>query len=137
MAARATYLCGACGKVAATVTLVPPGQPDPAPAREAPRVRPATERPSAMSGWVRLAIDGGPVGLTRGPVPMEQVVIALGTGDAAALFELEQEYAPFWCPRCRASYCREHYRSWPVFDDGFFDCFRGVCPKGHERILQD
>jgi hypothetical protein len=22
-------------------------------------------------------------------------------------------------------------------DDGFFDCIRGICPKGHERTLED
>jgi len=24
-----------------------------------------------------------------------------------------------------------------VYDDGFFDCIRGRCPKGHERTLED
>jgi hypothetical protein len=85
----------------------------------------------------RLAVDGGPVSLTHGLVPLDRVAVALGTGDAAELFALNREYAPFWCPTCRASYCSSHYRSWPVFDDGFFDCMRGVCPKGHERRLAD
>jgi hypothetical protein len=133
------YLCGACGKVAATVTLVPPGQPDPRPKPKPPAVPPGTGKvvSEVFPSYARLAIDGGPVSLTRGPVSMERVTIALRAGSAAALFEIEQEYAPFWCPKCRASYCREHYRSWPVFDDCFFDCLRGVCPKGHERILED
>jgi hypothetical protein len=68
---------------------------------------------------------------------MEQVAQALDTGDGAVLFAIDQEYAPFWCPRCAAAYCREHYRSFTVYDEGFFDCIRGVCPKGHERTLVD
>jgi hypothetical protein len=65
------------------------------------------------------------------------VATAIATGLEFALYALDPEYAPFWCPKCRASYCREHYRSFPVFDYGFFDCIRGVCPKGHERTLAD
>jgi hypothetical protein len=137
--ASATYLCGACGKVAATVTLVAPGQPDPRMAPEPPGVPPGR---STLLGTVfprsgRLSIDGGPVSLTLAPVPMEEAATALESGDAAALYELDSEYAPFWCPRCDASYCRDHYLKYEVYDEGFFDCIRGVCPQGHERTLED
>lgn len=139
MANRAVYLCGACGEVASTVTLVAPGQPDPRSIpTESSRAEGAAQRVGPVSGvGGRLAVDGGPVSLTHGLVPLDRVAVALGTGDAAELFALNREYAPFWCPTCRASYCSSHYRSWPVFDDGFFDCMRGVCPKGHERRLAD
>jgi hypothetical protein len=137
--ASATYLCAVCGNVASTVTLVAPGQPDPRLTPEPPGVPSGT---STVLGAVfpssgQLSIDGGPVSITLTPVPTEQVATALATGSAAALFALDSEYAPFWCPRCKASYCREHYRSWDVYDDGFFACVRGVCPKGHERTLED
>ena len=139
MTASATYLCGQCHKVAATVTLVAPGQPDPRLTPEPPGVPPGV---STILGGVfprsgQLSIDGGPISLTLAPVPMEEVATALETGNAAALYALDSEYAPFWCPRCGASYCRDHYRKYEVYDDGFFDCIRGVCPQGHERTLAD
>lgn len=135
MTVSATYLCGACGNVASTVTLVPPGQPDPRLTPEPPGVPPGIS--TVFTRWSQLSIDGGPVSVTIGPVPMEDVAIALGAANAAALFAIDPELAPFWCPECGASYCREHYRSFEVYDDGFFDRVRGVCPKGHERTLED
>jgi predicted RNA-binding Zn-ribbon protein involved in translation (DUF1610 family) len=68
---------------------------------------------------------------------MDAVAKALDTGDAGALYAIDEEFAPFWCPKCGASYCREHYRSYEVYDDGFFDCINGICPRGHERMLAD
>ena len=135
MTVSATYPCGACGAVASTVSLVAPGQSDPRLTPEPPGVPPGIG--TIFSGHAQLSIDGGPVSLTLGPVSMEAVTAALASGDAAALFEIDPEYAPFWCPTCGASYCRDHYRSYPVYDDGYFDCVRGVCPNGHERVLED
>ena len=139
MTASATYVCAACGNVATTVRLVEPGQPDPRLTPEPPGVPPgvSTLTSRAFPDWGQLSIDGGPVSVTLAPVSMDQVAAALDTGDAAALFALDSEYAPFWCPRCAASYCREHYQRFEVYDEGFFDCIRGVCPKGHERTLAD
>ena len=131
----ATYRCGACGAVASTVTLVAPGEPDPRLTPEPPGVPPGISKIFAKDA--SLSIDGGPVSVTFGSVPMEAVAAAIATGRESALYAINREYAPFWCPTCRASYCREHYQSFPVFDDGFFDCTRGVCPKGHERTLED
>jgi hypothetical protein len=124
MTVSATYLCAACGNIASTVTLVSPGQPDPR----------STPEPT---GVAQLSVDGGPISRTHRFVPPKEAAIALETGDAAALFAIDPEYAPFWCPTCSASYCREHFRAWVVYDDWFFDCFRGVCPEGHERELED
>jgi hypothetical protein len=63
---------------------------------------------------------------------------ALKTGDPAALFAVDLEFAPFWCPKCAASYCGEHWVRWSVFDDdGWHDSIRGRCPHGHERMLED
>jgi hypothetical protein len=135
----ATYLCGACGAVASTVTLVPPGEPDPRLGPEPPGVPPGvgTIFGSILPGVAQVSIDGGPISVTlatRGP---EKVATALASGSAAALFAIDEEFAPFWCPDCRASYCRAHYRTTTLYDDGFFDCIRGVCPKGHARTLED
>ena len=61
----------------------------------------------------------------------------LAAADAAALFAIDFEFAPFWCPECAACYCAQHYRRSDVYDGIFFDCARGICPNGHERMLID
>lgn len=68
----------------------------------------------------------------------EALHAAIRSGSAWALFEVDTEFAPFYCPRCNACYCGEHWRHRDVFeDDGWFDCVRGICPHGHERMLVD
>jgi hypothetical protein len=58
-----------------------------------------------------------------------------GTG---ALYALELESVPFYCPGCGKCYCLAHWRTWNSFDsDGWHDSFRGVCPHGHQRMLLD
>ena len=138
MTASATYRCAGCGTIASTVTLVAPGQRDPRLTREPPGWSPGVATiDTAFPRWAQLSIDSGPISVTIAPVPMEAFAAALETGSGAALFALDSEYAPFWCPNCEESYCREHYRSFEVHDEGFFDCIRGVCPEGHERTLED
>ena len=64
----------------------------------------------------------------------------VSAGDAAGLFDRDPEYAPFYCPLCRASYCADHWRRWDVFDEDspdWHDSVRGRCPRGHERMLED
>lgn len=139
MTVGATFQCGACGKVAATVTLVEPGQPDPRLTPEPPGVPPGvgTIFSSLHPDRAQLSIAGGPISVTHGFAPMEGTAAALESGDAAALYAIDSEYAPFWCPWCSASYCKEHFRSWVTFDDGFYDATYGICPEGHQRKLDD
>jgi hypothetical protein len=135
----ATYSCGECGGVASTVTLVMPGRPDPRLTPEPPGVPPGVG--SVFSDVFphdgQLSIDGGPVSITIGPVPIDAVAAALVSGDPAALFAIDSELAPFWCPACRASYCRDHYATVTLYDEGYFECIRGTCPAGHVRTLED
>jgi hypothetical protein len=59
---------------------------------------------------------------------------------APALFALNPEFVPCWCPVCDTSYCGAHWRWWHEFDDedpSWHDCVRGSCPNGHERMLED
>jgi hypothetical protein len=42
-----------------------------------------------------------------------------------------------YCPKCDAIYCRTHYDVYEEWDQGFYDCSRGTCPKGHSRIIDD
>ena len=57
--------------------------------------------------------------------------------DAAALYTLDPELVPFYCPDCDAAYCDAHWRREDVFEDGLHDSIRGTCPQGHERMLED
>ena len=42
-----------------------------------------------------------------------------------------------YCPECDKIYCWEHYNAREEFDDGFYDCTYGKCPKGHKRMIDD
>lgn len=134
-----TYPCASCPNPASTVTLVGRGQPDPN-LTPAPPGLPdgvgsifSTVLPDAGM----LSIKGGPVSVSLGPVDLDRVAAALATNDPAELFAIDFELAPFWCPKCAASYCGDHYRAITLYDEGYFDCIRGTCPAGHERMLMD
>jgi hypothetical protein len=56
------------------------------------------------------------------------------------MFGLGEEFAPFFCPECRAVYCGQCWKKFYVWDDddpGFLDEIRGMCPEGRERMLSD
>ncbi|MHA1915488.1 MAG: hypothetical protein ACW986_17575 [Promethearchaeota archaeon] len=42
-----------------------------------------------------------------------------------------------YCPECDKIYCWEHYNAKVEYDDGFYDCTYGECPKGHRRMIDD
>jgi hypothetical protein len=42
-----------------------------------------------------------------------------------------------YCPECDRIYCWEHYDATEEYDDGFYDCTYGICPKGHKRMIDD
>jgi len=42
-----------------------------------------------------------------------------------------------YCPECDKIYCWEHFNAWEEYDDGFYDCTYGECPKGHKRMIDD
>lgn len=42
-----------------------------------------------------------------------------------------------YCPECDKLYCWEHYDAKEEYDDGFYDCTYGECPKGHRRMIDD
>ena len=67
----------------------------------------------------------------------ETPAVRAAIGSARALYELDFELAPFYCPACDRSYCGEHWNATDVFEDGVHDSIRGTCPEGHERLLED
>ena len=72
----------------------------------------------------------------------ERVRAAIYTesGAAAALFAVDPELVPCYCPDCGFSYCGDHWETWLAYDDDiphWIDSIRGRCPEGHERMLED
>jgi len=135
--ARAQFFCGACGKRAAMVVLLQAGPPDPRLALEPKGAPPGVSRLGMESA--RLSIEGGPASCTMmvTGAQAKSVSEALLAGSASALYAINYEFAPFWCPSCQCSYCHEHYVSFPTFDDGFYDATYGTCPHGNRRKLDD
>lgn len=118
--AQATYTCARHGTVAGSLRLHP------------------------MAGgnhW--LLVEEGFLGRTSrrlGSTAAARIAQVLERADAAVLYALDLEYAPFYCPTCKAVYCGECWRTFLVFADdlpGFLEETRGICPEGHERMLSD
>jgi hypothetical protein len=136
----ATFTCDRYGEVACTLTLSPPFARDP----QAPVPGPSESLPgegTMFADSIRLSIDG-PIKTTHTflpgiPVDVSAVEAAIGAGDPEALYAIDREYAPFWCMRCLKSYCRTCWTVWVDYDEGFYDCTRGRCPKDHVRVLDD
>jgi len=134
----ASFRCGVCGQEASLVTLVPAGQADPRLTPETANIPPGISM--ILSDTPCLSINGGPVSYTAGLLSDEKVQLvkdALLAQNAAQLYAIDYEFAPFYCPECDCCYCKIHYPSYAVFDDGSFDCNKGTCPKGHKRTLTD
>jgi hypothetical protein len=90
-----------------------------------------------------LLVQEGFLGKTStrlGAAAAERVAQVLARADAAALYALDVEYAPFYCPTCNAVYCAACWRTFLVFADdlpGWLEETRGTCPEHHERMLSD
>ncbi len=136
----ARFLCDRCGEPACTLTLLPPFAPDPQePPSGASGSLPDAGR--AFADAVRLSIDG-PVNTTHTFLPgmtagLPVLDAAMRASDARAIHDLDREYAPFWCASCSKSYCRACWVVRVEYDESFYDCTRGRCPTGHERVMDD
>jgi hypothetical protein len=53
------------------------------------------------------------------------------------LRRIDWELAPFYCPECELNYCGADWETFPVFDEGFYDCTMGICPSGHRHTVDD
>lgn len=132
---EASFPCERCGNVAARIALVPRGGFDPTDVGREPVV----DAP-------RYVIDAPGFGLSHALLPggaaptVPQIAVALADRDVTALWDLDPEYVPMWCPSCRAVYCADDWTLWPVHADdmpGWFEELRGRCPAGHERRIYD
>lgn len=66
-----------------------------------------------------------------------QEIVSSDTPDPVALRRIDPELAPFFCPDCGLNYCRADWDTFPVFDEGFYDCTTGICPSGHRHTVDD
>jgi hypothetical protein len=66
-----------------------------------------------------------------------QEVVSSQAPDPMALRRIDWELAPFYCPDCDVSYCRADWETFPIFDEGFYDCTIGICPNGHRHTVDD
>ncbi len=57
--------------------------------------------------------------------------------DPIALRRVDWELAPFFCPDCGLNYCSADWDTCPVFDEGFYDCTIGICPRDHHHTVDD
>ncbi len=53
------------------------------------------------------------------------------------IYEIDKEFAIFFCPECYESYCSNCWDRMMTFDEIYYDAEYGVCPKGHRRMLFD
>jgi hypothetical protein len=116
--ARATFACSVCGQEAGVIRI------------HAGEGRTELRRES----WPGVLI------LPRSVAQLDPFLEALAGRNVPALFALDPELTPFYCPTCDASYCSDHWDWWDVWDDefvGWRDSVRGRCPQGHERMLED
>ena len=118
---KAKFRCSLCGKTAGVVELLPRGHAE------------------SLSKSETICISGF-IGRERVVVPeagVPELRAILVRGDASKLYEFEGLWAPSWCPTCAAVYCIAHWTVVPEYDEGFFDCSHGFCPKGHKRLIED
>ncbi len=125
--AKATFLCAECGATAAQVALLIEEQP-------------ICEKDGQASGLIIQAGFFGEWAQIVRAGALWPVGKALAEGNAAALYEIDPLWAPFFCPKCLRTYCREHWRFDLKFDEEWPDWYDetiGTCPQGHERVIDD
>ncbi|MGI6253461.1 MAG: hypothetical protein ACOYJV_08500 [Aminivibrio sp.] len=88
----------------------------------------------------RKSFTGGYIIPRAGEGATRYLTQLVKAGDIQGIFKADFELVPFYCPKCDACYCGDHYLSWRVFEDQepfLHDFIRGRCPFGHVRMLED
>jgi hypothetical protein len=126
-----SFRCAACGEIAAVVRAVPAGgQTDLGP----------TLGPQAQDrDGIVVDYFGGTLWKHAEARFYQAVCEILGgdTPDPEALRRFDWEFAPFYCTACEQNFCRADWHSVVLFDEGFYDCTMGRCPRGHEQMIDD
>jgi len=119
-----TIPCARCGRAAAEVALLP-GVPE---GESRWRDKDRLER----TDFIGEVIKFGPY------AKLKQFFELLARADYAAAEAADPDFLGFYCGQCRKPYCQNCWRiGAPEFDEGFYDCTAGICPEGHEQIVDD
>lgn len=125
------FTCSACGSTAATLRASRgPAEVEIGPETETGRF---VWRPTGPH-YVRrfLGVSTGLLSERLGTWLADAVIV-----DPLELAAADPDLAGFCCRECGANYCEQCWTSWMEFDESFYDCTRGLCPRGHEQILDD
>lgn len=90
-------------------------------------------RPQGSSGWLSLSgfRPTGNVGRRVEGPQLSAAREALAVGDLRALFRLDPEIVPFYCPACDASFAASQWK----LEQRSATSVAGTCPSGHRRSL--
>ena len=128
---QAVFRCARCTRLAAVVHVVRAGT-------TADMGRPAgteiTAEGLVLDGFLGTSWHAEPAGI----LDAVQALIERGNVNPVAIRAISStlwNVTPFYCPECRLNYCG---RDWDIsvhFILGFHDCIMGVCPNGHQHIV--
>jgi len=70
------------------------------------------------------------------PEDVDALCAAIRDADTKTLYQMNCDYVPFYCRKCKKCYSHTLWRVMPIMDDGFYDCTEVTCPKVHtSRVL--
>ena len=84
------------------------------------------------TGFMGKVIKFGPA------TDLEKLLDLLERNDYAAVRQQDIDFSAFVCRLCNRPYCESCWDiGEPEFDEGFYDCTRGICPRGHTQMVDD
>ncbi len=119
-----TITCARCGSAAAQIALLPaaPGE---------------GQMWSDRDRLIRTGFMGEVIKFGPGR-DLETLFDWLAHAQYSPAREQDSDLIAFICRQCELPYCET---CWvigaPEFDEGFYDCTRGVCPHGHPQVVDD
>lgn len=129
--AAASFRCAACGEMAAVVIAVPAGS--------SVDMGPQLGRETYERDAVVVDYFHGTVGKIVDPETLDAVreIITSDEPDPVALRRIDWDIVPYYCPDCDLNYCWADWNAVVLFDEGFYDCSIGTCPRGHRHTVDD
>lgn len=130
-ATTASFRCAACGEMAGIVTVARAGT--------TVDMGPPLGRETYDHDAIVVDYFLGTASKSADAATLDAVQEAV-TSDApgpVALRRIDWELTPFYCPDCDLNYCRADWETFPIFDEGFYDCTISICPSGHRHTVDD
>lgn len=128
---RFVFTCASCGRVAATLAVHEAGaQIDGGPLPDHGRLTWSPGGPSFVLDFL---------GIVSGLLPAELIGMLIGaeSADPLEIARIDGDLGGFCCRACERNYCADCWSAWIEFDESFYDCTRGQCPRGHVQTLDD